>query len=45
MPTTSDVSAKLIFPTKETYSKLHLFDPKALFNPDYKVKWQKLLGA
>jgi len=35
----------LIFPTKEMYSHLHLFDAKALFNPDYKVQWQKLLGA
>jgi spermidine/putrescine transport system substrate-binding protein len=35
----------LIFPTKEMYAHLHLFDPKALFNPDYKIQWQKLLGA
>jgi spermidine/putrescine transport system substrate-binding protein len=35
----------LIFPTKEMYSHLHLFDPKALFNPNYKVQWQRLLGA
>jgi spermidine/putrescine transport system substrate-binding protein len=35
----------LIFPTKATLSRVHQFDPKALFNPDYKTKWQKLLGA
>jgi spermidine/putrescine transport system substrate-binding protein len=35
----------LIFPTKAMLAKVHQFDPKALFNPDYKTKWQKLLGA
>jgi spermidine/putrescine transport system substrate-binding protein len=35
----------LIFPTKKMLASLHQFDPKALFNPDYKTKWQKLLGA
>jgi spermidine/putrescine transport system substrate-binding protein len=35
----------LIFPTPAMRRALHQFDPKALFNPDYKVKWQKVLGA
>jgi spermidine/putrescine transport system substrate-binding protein len=35
----------LIFPTKATRAKLHQIDPNALFNPDYKTKWQHLLGA
>jgi spermidine/putrescine transport system substrate-binding protein len=35
----------LIFPTKKMLSQLHICDPKALFNEDYQVKWQKLLGA
>ncbi len=35
----------LIFPTKAMRSKLHEIDPEALFNPDYKTKWQRLLGA
>ena len=35
----------LIFPTKAMLAKLHQFDPKALFNPDYKTKWQKVLGG
>ena len=35
----------LIFPTKEMLKKIHIVDPKALFNPDFQVKWQKLLGA
>ncbi|MGE5273565.1 MAG: spermidine/putrescine ABC transporter substrate-binding protein [Verrucomicrobiota bacterium] len=35
----------LIFPTKATLARVHQFDPKALLNPDYKTKWQKLLGA
>ncbi len=35
----------LIFPTAATLKRVHQFDPKALFNPDYKTKWQKLLGA
>jgi spermidine/putrescine transport system substrate-binding protein len=35
----------LIFPTPAMRKQLHQFDPKALFNVDYKVKWQKLLGA
>jgi spermidine/putrescine transport system substrate-binding protein len=35
----------LIFPTKAMLAKVHQFDPKALVNPDYKTKWQRLLGA
>jgi spermidine/putrescine transport system substrate-binding protein len=35
----------LIFPTQAMLAKVHQFDSKALFNPDYKTKWQKLLGA
>jgi spermidine/putrescine transport system substrate-binding protein len=35
----------LIFPTPAMLKRLHQFDPEALFNPDYKQKWQKLLGA
>ncbi|HVN59624.1 MAG TPA: spermidine/putrescine ABC transporter substrate-binding protein [Gaiellaceae bacterium] len=35
----------LIFPPKSVLSKLHSFDPKALFNADYKEKWQHLLGG
>jgi len=35
----------LIFPTKATRAKLHEIDPDALFNPDYKTKWQHLLGS
>jgi spermidine/putrescine transport system substrate-binding protein len=35
----------LIFPTKKMLASLHQFDPKALFNPDYKTKWQKVLGS
>ena len=35
----------LIFPTKKMLSQVHNIDPNALFNPDYKTKWQKLLGA
>ena len=35
----------LIFPTPTMLKQLHQFDPEALFNPDYKTKWQKLLGA
>jgi spermidine/putrescine transport system substrate-binding protein len=35
----------LIFPTPAMLKQLHQFDPVALFNPDYKQKWQKLLGA
>lgn len=35
----------LIFPTASTLRRVHQFDPKALFNADYKTKWQKLLGA
>jgi spermidine/putrescine transport system substrate-binding protein len=35
----------LIFPSKAMLSRVHQFDPKALFNADYKTKWQKLLGA
>jgi spermidine/putrescine transport system substrate-binding protein len=36
---------KLIFPTRQMLAQLHQMDPKALFNPDYQIKWQKLLGA
>jgi spermidine/putrescine transport system substrate-binding protein len=35
----------LIFPTKAMLKKLYICDPKALFNADFQVKWQKLLGA
>ena len=35
----------LIFPTPAMLKQLHQFDPNALFNADYKQKWQKLLGA
>jgi spermidine/putrescine transport system substrate-binding protein len=35
----------LIFPTAKMLSQLHQIDPKALFNQDYRTKWQKLLGA
>lgn len=35
----------LIFPTPAMLKQVHQFDPNALFNPDYKQKWQKLLGA
>ncbi len=35
----------LIFPTKAMLSHVHQFDPKALFNEDYKTQWQKVLGA
>jgi spermidine/putrescine transport system substrate-binding protein len=35
----------LIFPTRKMLKSLHQFDPKALFNPDYKTKWQKVLGS
>ena len=35
----------LIFPTPAMLKRLHQFDPNALFNADYKQKWQKLLGA
>ena len=35
----------LIFPTPAMLKQLHQFDPEALFNADYKQKWQKLLGA
>ncbi len=35
----------LIFPPPTTLARVHQFDPKALFNPDYRKKWQKLLGA
>jgi spermidine/putrescine transport system substrate-binding protein len=35
----------LIFPTKTMLANVRQFDPKALFNADYKVKWQRLLGA
>jgi spermidine/putrescine transport system substrate-binding protein len=35
----------LIFPTQAQRAKLHEIDPNALFNPDYKTKWQQLLGA
>jgi len=35
----------LIFPPKSMLAKLHQNDPKAMVNPDYRTKWQKLLGA
>jgi spermidine/putrescine transport system substrate-binding protein len=35
----------LIFPTAKMRASLHQFDTKALFNPDYKTKWQKVLGS
>jgi spermidine/putrescine transport system substrate-binding protein len=35
----------LIFPTPATLARVHQFDSKALSNPDYRKKWQKLLGA
>ena len=35
----------LIFPPASIRARLHQNDPKALFNGDYKTKWQKLLGA
>jgi spermidine/putrescine transport system substrate-binding protein len=35
----------LIFPTPAMLKRVHQFDPNALFNADYKQKWQKLLGA
>jgi spermidine/putrescine transport system substrate-binding protein len=35
----------LIFPTKEMLKKIYIIDPKALFNPDFQVKWQRMLGA
>jgi len=35
----------LIFPTKATLQKVHLWDPDAAFNADYKEKWQRVLGA
>ncbi len=36
---------QLIFPNATTLEQVHLFDSKALFNADYKQKWQRLLGA
>jgi len=38
-------SNPLIFPPASMRARLHQNDPKALFNGDYKTKWQKLLGA
>ena len=35
----------LIFPPKKTLSQLHQIDPKAVFNRDYRQKWQRVLGA
>jgi spermidine/putrescine transport system substrate-binding protein len=35
----------LIFPNARTLKQVHQFDSNALFNADYKEKWQKLLGA
>jgi len=35
----------LIFPTKKMLSQLHQIDPNALFNRDYRQKWQRVLGA
>jgi spermidine/putrescine transport system substrate-binding protein len=37
--------SRLIFPTKEMLKKIYVVDPKALFNPDFQVKWQRMLGA
>jgi len=37
--------SRLIFPTKEMLKKIYVVDPKALFNPDFQVKWQSMLGA
>jgi hypothetical protein len=34
----------LIFPTPAMLKQLPPVRPDALFNPDYKQKWQKLLG-
>ena len=35
----------LIFPTKEMLANVKQFDPKALNNPDYKKKFQHLIGV
>ena len=35
----------LVFPTQAMRRELHSFDEQAIFNPDYREKWQKLLGA
>jgi spermidine/putrescine transport system substrate-binding protein len=35
----------LIFPSQATLARVHQFDSKALFDPDYRKKWQRLLGA
>jgi spermidine/putrescine transport system substrate-binding protein len=35
----------LLFPTPAMQARLHVVDSNALFNPDFKTKWQKLLGA
>jgi spermidine/putrescine transport system substrate-binding protein len=35
----------LIFPDEETLSKVKAFDPKAADNPDYKEKFQAVIGA
>ena len=35
----------LIFPTTAMLKHLHQFDTMALFNLEYKQKWQKLIGA
>lgn len=36
---------RLIFPTPAMLRQLHQFDPNALFDPDYRKKWDKLLGS
>jgi spermidine/putrescine transport system substrate-binding protein len=35
----------LIFPTRKMLANLHQIDPKAVFNRDYRQRWQRLLGA
>jgi spermidine/putrescine transport system substrate-binding protein len=35
----------LIFPTKQMLDKIHLFDPDALNNPKYLLRWQNLISA
>jgi spermidine/putrescine transport system substrate-binding protein len=35
----------LIFPDEETLSKVKAFDPQAADNPDFKEKFQAVIGA
>jgi hypothetical protein len=35
----------LIFPTKATLDKVHIFDSKALNNQKYLTQWQNLVSA